>query len=248
MALKLYQFPHSHFSEKARWALSFKGLDFEIINLPRGPHEKIFRKMGLAETSVPVLENGDDIIQGSGDILSYLDEKFPDKPLMPNGSKRQGEILEFESYLDDAVGHHGRRYIYSIFLAHPPLIKDLFMREAGPIKRALFPLLYPAIKRKIHNKLNLSDAATQESRIELERAFATLNHRLEETNYLFGNQVTRADITAAALTAIFTWPEQHEFDWPDVATLPAEVTDFRNSLKDQRFFTWCQDMYKTRHG
>ena len=150
MSLKLYQFPHSHFSEKARWALSFKGLDFDIINLPRGPHEKIFRDMGLAETSVPVLENGSDIIQGSGAILTYLDKNFPDRPLMPDDPKMREEILEFEAYLDNAVGHHGRRYIYSIFIDHPSLIKDLFMREAGSIKRALFPSLIP------HDKANNS--------------------------------------------------------------------------------------------
>ena len=242
--IKLYQFPHSHFSEKARWGLDFKHLPFEIINLPRGPHAKIFEKMGLAETTVPVIEDGETILQGSAAILTYLDQTYSDYPLNAADPETAQQVMEFEADMDQAIGHHGRRYIYSIFLNHPALIKDLFMRDAGPIKRLAFPLLFPKIKQLIIDKLQITESAAAESEQILSSAFDRLNARLADQDYLFGGRMTRADITAAALSSIFTWPLEHDFDFPDEATLPPEVKDFRASLSTQRFFQWGQDLYR----
>ena len=246
--IKLYQFPHSHFSEKARWGLTYKGVPFEIVNLPRGPHAKMFEKMGLAGSTVPVIEDGETLLQGSAAILSYLDQAYPDPPLNVADKQVASEIMAFEADMDQAIGHHGRRYIYSIFLEHPALIKDLFMRGAGPIKRAAFPLLYPKIKKLIVDKLQITDSATAESEQILTTAFERLNARLADREYLFGDTLTRADITAAALTSLFTWPPEHEFDFPDERALPQEVKDFRAGLADQRFYHWGQELYRThRH-
>ncbi len=244
--IRLYQFPHSHFSEKARWGLTFKDLPFEIVNLPRGPHAKMFEKMGLAETTVPVIEDGETLLQGSAAILTYLDRSYPEIPLnLPDKDTAQ-QVMEFEVEIDQAIGHHGRRYVYSIFVNHPALIKDLFMRGAGPIKRAAFPLIFPRIKKLIIDKLQITADSTAESQQILIGAFDHLNARLSDQDYLFGGQMTRADITAAALSSLFTWPPQHEFDFPDEASLPQEVKDFRAELSQQRFFQWGLGLYRTR--
>ena len=45
MALKLYQFAISHYCEKIRWALDYKGLNYETVNLLPGQHVKTIRKL-----------------------------------------------------------------------------------------------------------------------------------------------------------------------------------------------------------
>jgi len=53
--LTLYQFPISHYCEKARWALDYKKLDYRKVNLLPGPHMKKTKKLS-GKTQVPVLE------------------------------------------------------------------------------------------------------------------------------------------------------------------------------------------------
>lgn len=104
MAIKLYQFCISHYCEKARWALDYKGINYQTVNLLPGQHVNTIRKLTRAESSVPVLEHDGQIIQGSGHILDYLDKVFPDKPLLPADPDLQARVLEWEQKLDEQVG------------------------------------------------------------------------------------------------------------------------------------------------
>ena len=83
MALKLYQFAISHYCEKIRWALEYKGLNYETVNLLPGQHVKTIRKLTGQASSVPVLEHDGQVVQGSAAILDYLDQAFPEHSLTP---------------------------------------------------------------------------------------------------------------------------------------------------------------------
>ena len=83
--IKLYQFPVSHYCEKVRWALDFKGLKYQKINLVPGPHVRKVLQMA-SKSQVPVLEDGKDIIQGSAEIIDYLESKYPERSLTPKRS------------------------------------------------------------------------------------------------------------------------------------------------------------------
>ena len=56
--IKLYQFPISHYCEKIRWALEYKGLEYRKVNLLPGFHIKTTTKL-VGKSSVPVLTDGD---------------------------------------------------------------------------------------------------------------------------------------------------------------------------------------------
>ena len=45
MAIKLYQFCISHYCEKARWALDYKGINYQTVNLLPGQHVNTIRKL-----------------------------------------------------------------------------------------------------------------------------------------------------------------------------------------------------------
>ena len=69
----LWQFTGSHFNEKARWALDWKGVRHERRSLLPGPHAlKIWRMTG--QTSVPVLELDGRAIHDSTRIIAALEE------------------------------------------------------------------------------------------------------------------------------------------------------------------------------
>src|SRR5690554_7199812 len=82
MAIRLYQFCVSHYSEKVRWALDYKGINYQPVNLLPGQHVQTIRKLTGAGSSVPVLDHDGQLIQGSSRILDHLDHAFRGNPLM----------------------------------------------------------------------------------------------------------------------------------------------------------------------
>ncbi len=54
----LYQFPLSHYCEKARWMLDFKELEYNAVNLMPGVH-RILTRCKTSKNTMPMLRDGD---------------------------------------------------------------------------------------------------------------------------------------------------------------------------------------------
>lgn len=59
----LYEFPHSHFCEVARWALAYKGVSYPSEYLLPGFHILKIKRIAK-ESSVPVLVDRSQVVQG----------------------------------------------------------------------------------------------------------------------------------------------------------------------------------------
>ncbi|KDP32464.1 hypothetical protein JCGZ_13389 [Jatropha curcas] len=89
--LKLYSYWRSSCSYRVRIALNLKGVNYEYIpvNLLKGQqHSPEFLKLNPIGY-VPVLVDGDIVISDSFAILLYLDEKYPQHPLLPRDVQRR---------------------------------------------------------------------------------------------------------------------------------------------------------------
>ena len=65
----LYQFAGSHYCEKARWALDYKGVRYATVNLIPGPHWKTAKRIA-GHSSVPFFVDDDQhVVQGSAEII-----------------------------------------------------------------------------------------------------------------------------------------------------------------------------------
>ncbi|CAN1146034.1 Glutathione S-transferase zeta class [Linum perenne] len=89
--LKLYSYWRSSCSCRVRIALNLKGIkyDYVAVDLVKGeqssPEFLKLNPLGF----VPVLVDGDVVISDSFAILMYLEEKYPQAPLLPSDlSKR----------------------------------------------------------------------------------------------------------------------------------------------------------------
>ena len=92
MSLKLYTYFRSSASFRVRIALNLKGLDVDMvpIHLVRQGGEQLteeFRRIN-PEALVPALvdqedENGSQVLTQSLAIMEYLDEMYPEPPLLP---------------------------------------------------------------------------------------------------------------------------------------------------------------------
>ena len=78
----LYQFSFSHFNEKARWALDYKGVPHQRSSVPPGAHIPIMLAL-TGQTKTPVLRVDQALIIGSAKIIDYLETNHPEPRLYP---------------------------------------------------------------------------------------------------------------------------------------------------------------------
>ncbi|MGQ0699983.1 MAG: glutathione S-transferase family protein [Panacagrimonas sp.] len=80
--LKLYDNPFSPFARKVRLVLEHKGLAFETLDgLRKSAHQTLAAVNGRVE--VPALDHDGLIVVNSADIVAYLEQVFPQQPVVP---------------------------------------------------------------------------------------------------------------------------------------------------------------------
>ena len=72
--LELYQFELSHYCEKIRFILDYKGLEYRKVEVTPGIGQLDLFKMS-GQRQVPVLKDGNEVIADSTAIAQYLDNK-----------------------------------------------------------------------------------------------------------------------------------------------------------------------------
>jgi glutathione S-transferase len=227
--VELYTFAVSHYSEKARWALDFKGVGYRERKLLPGLHMKRVRRLA-PRTTVPVLRDGEQVIQGSMQILDYAEQRWPDPPLMPLEEDARREAVELERWLDVELGETLRRVFYFHALSHPDLVVYLFA-QGGPwwgrwFYRAAFPKVASAIRRLY--AITEETASADQARVSA--AFQRLDQLLKGRRYLVGDRFSRADLTLAALAAPLWLPPEHPTRWPPAELYPPVLQRRREEL------------------
>jgi len=95
----LYQHPLSPYAQKIRIALREKGSSFEAKPLPMtgadGPAALVNPRIEL-----PALNDGGVVIFDSTIILEYLEDRFPDPPLLPSGAAERAKVRMIEEVCD----------------------------------------------------------------------------------------------------------------------------------------------------
>ena len=94
--MKLYEFGPTR-SLRARWTLQELGVDFEsvIVNLIKGDHRRPeFLALNPAG-KIPVLVDGDVVLNESVAIVLYLADKHADRGLLPRDVAGRGEVYRW---------------------------------------------------------------------------------------------------------------------------------------------------------
>lgn len=238
MTIKLYQFPISHYCEKVRWALDYKGLDYEIINLLPGLHFKTTKKLAKY-SSVPVLTDGDAVVQNSSKIITYLDEKYPDNSLTPVEEIIRLEALELERYLDAELGVHIRVCCYHILLEYPKVVIPFFAHKGPWYGSMAMKLGFSKLQVKMRQMMNINADTFIQSKAKIHQAVDKLYSQLENQEFLAGGEFSRTDLTAASLLAPLVMPEGYGLNWPK--RIPDELQALMDEFKDK--ISWVKEIY-----
>ncbi|XP_039033657.1 glutathione S-transferase zeta class-like [Hibiscus syriacus] len=103
--LKLYSYWRSSCSFRIRVALNLKGLDYEYIpvNLLKGEQfSPEFQKLNPIGY-VPVLVDGDVVVSDSFAIFMYLEEKYPQIPLLPSDLAKKALNIQAANIVSSSI-------------------------------------------------------------------------------------------------------------------------------------------------
>jgi len=239
--MKLLEFPHSHFCEKARWALDYKGLPFEPIALLPGFHVKTVRKYA-PKTSVPVLLHGAVVVQGSRAIIDYLDNNYPEFPLTPTDAAMRQASLDIEQDMDLRLGKNIRRILYYWLLDHPGFLCHCFAHPLPFYKQLVFRMTYPYLRRIIHRVYVVSPEKVEQARQEFDAALTELAETISEAPYLIGERFSSADMAVASMLSLLVIPPEHPLPWREIPDERARK--FIDDYRDHPVSHWVRTLYK----
>lgn len=236
--IKLYQFPISHYCEKIRWALDFKGLEHEVVNLLPGLHTKTTKKLARY-SSVPVLTDGENTIQNSREIITYLDENYPEKSLTPEDEIIRLESLTWEKYLDEELGIHVRVCCYHILLDHPNIVIPFFTHNGPWYAKILMKFSFSKLQSKMRQLMKINDETFIQSKLKVDQAIDKIYNQLKDNEFLAGSQFSRADLAAASLLAPLCMPDGYGLDWP--SKIPVRLQELMDEYGDKT--AWVNGVY-----
>ncbi len=100
--IKLYQYEVCPYCCKVKAVLDYKKIPYEKIEVNPMTHEELAGVPGAMEhDKVPVLVDGGKVVLESNDIIKYLDEKYPDKPIFAKSGAQQKEQEKWMEYADE---------------------------------------------------------------------------------------------------------------------------------------------------
>jgi glutathione S-transferase len=242
----LWHLEISHYNEKARWALDYKGVAHVRRAVTPGLQELRARRLRAGRT-VPIMEMNGRAIGDSTKIIEELERRWPEPALYPPDPEERRRALELEDHFDEQCGRDARRVLFGDNLAEPETFLALFhgagRRRIGPLE-ALTPLFCRLVKWRFR----IRPETVEKSREKVRAAFDKLEADVGPSGYLVGESFTVADLTAASILAPIVMPPEFPYIklHPDERT--AQSRRFRDSLKDHPGFKWVEDMYARHRG
>jgi len=176
-----------------RVCLAEKGLDWENrhLVLRAGEHQQPWYLKLNRRAVVPTLIDGDKVVPESNVILEYLDEAFPDPPLMPGDAYGRAQVRLWTKQLDEDV-HDASAAILSFAIAfrHQYLERG----EAGQQMLEQIPNIF---KRERRRDVIDKGPDSQHFIIAVERMVLLLDEMEEALaghRWLVSNDYTLADV------------------------------------------------------
>jgi glutathione S-transferase len=240
----LWHIEISHYNEKARWALDYKGIDHRRRALPGGVHmlAALWLSHGRS-TTFPLLMLEGEAIGDSTAIIEALERRRPDPPLYPEDPDEKRRALDLETYFDEELGPSIRLVAWHEVTRDPErlatLVQSSLPAELRDMPAAAAAGLYAAAFTGLRYGVK-SEEAAERSRDRVVAALDRLETELDGNDYLVGQRFSVADLTAAALFYPLVLPPEA----PQLGDPPESFERFREPLKERPGFKWVAEVFR----
>ena len=99
--------PQAPFTVKVERALRFKGLAYELVE-PQGPED--YRRWNPETGLLPAMRVDGELVHDSTRIVEYLDERFPEPPLLSSDPKTADAQRRLEDWCDETFFFYWLRW------------------------------------------------------------------------------------------------------------------------------------------
>ncbi|MEH6570925.1 MAG: glutathione S-transferase N-terminal domain-containing protein [Halioglobus sp.] len=239
----LYIFAISHYCEKARWALDYLEIDHQIRYLSPGMHIDVAKNLGVPASSLPILADTNEVIQGSAEIIDWAQKNTATQHSLTPPDK-ETQCLDFEQRLDNVAGVHTRRYFYSEALVeNSNMVLQTFTKDLQPAERESVTKEWPMIREMMIQMMDLGAAQGEESKQIVNRELAWIDELLADgRSYLVADRFSRVDIAAASLFARQAAPEGHPSG--RFMELPPRMAATQKSWHNRPSLQWIRGIYR----
>ncbi|TCB45167.1 glutathione S-transferase family protein [Acinetobacter terrestris] len=243
----LYQFPLSHFCEKARWLLDHKELEYVAHNLIPGVH-RAFAQLKTGQNRLPILRDQDRWIADSTEIALYLDEVYPEHSLLRADLQQRELALEINQQATE-LGMHVRRWGLAHTLSQSEESLDILIGEKGYL-RQFEKYSKPIIKALLSKGYQLNADKVAESKQRMDALIGLLNQRLIENHgrYFVGERLGLADIAVCSMLAPLLeipgtpWEKEHG------EVLSEEFKKYKETLTELPIGQYVLRIYQTERN
>jgi glutathione S-transferase len=244
----LWQIDVSHYSEKARWALAWKGVEHRRRSPIPGAHIAVALWLTHgAQTTFPVLTLDGRHIGDSSAIVAALEERYPEPLLYPADREQRWRALDLEAFFDEELGPHIRQLVWHELSGD----SDRFAGVMASVAPAPLARVSAATARyaRAYTGLRFGAGSAETARRSREKVIAALDRLDAELergggDYLVGDSFSVADLTAASLFYPLVGPPQAPL--PPDQPMPERYEEFRAPLRERRGFKWVAEMFR-RH-
>ena len=239
----LHPFRSSHFNEKARWALAWKGLEHERVTYLPGPHRGPISKLTGGATTTPVMAFNGRVTAGSAAIIDALEAAFPDPPLYPADTTARRQALDLQTRFDAEVGPATRTVAFTVFVKELSYLTRVFAGDGPRLKRLAYRLALPVVRPIMAKANGVTDPANVAGAFDItRRTFDQIAEMTTESRFLVGDIFSVADLTAAALLAPLVSLSHPDMRRPD--DVPPAFQRLVAEWKDHPATAWVQAMYR----
>lgn len=239
--LELYQFELSHYCEKVRFILDYKGLPYRKVEVVPGVGQlELFRMSG--QRQVPVLKDGSRVVADSTAIADYLDKQYPDRPLIPSEPKLKGLTLLMEQWADESIGLNARKCLVGA-VGQDPAFRQALLPSTTP---DFLKNIVGAVPNELFGALGLGvgfgTEAVKSAQDAMKRDLTSLCFILMEQPYLVTDHPTLADFAVAAMMMYVKFPTGNYLDLPE-GIKGKGVSGIANVGTFEPFFAWRDRLY-----
>jgi glutathione S-transferase len=244
----LWHIPISHYNEKVRWALDYKGIPHGRRAALGGTNMLVpFMLTRGRSITLPLLQLGGEVFSDSTTIIAELEARWPDPPLYPSDPPQRTRALELEDYFDENLGAPIRHFAYHQLMSDPAAFESVArglmplgpLAGVEPVSKASTAMTRSIIRTRFG--IGAQDSADR-AEAEVRSALDHLEAELDGNDYLVGDRFTVADLTAASLFYPIVQPPGS----PQGAEPSEGMLERRAELEDRPGFQWVQETYR-RH-
>ncbi|QER39463.1 glutathione S-transferase family protein [Acinetobacter suaedae] len=245
----LYQFPLSHYCEKARWLLDHKELDYVAHNLIPGFH-RAFTYLKSGQNYLPMLKDDKQWIADSTQIALYLDSTYPEHALLRRDEQLREQAIEIDK-LANELGVHVRRWSLAQALSTSDHPLEIMMGEQGYL-RQFEKFSKPILKSLVASNYQLNPEKVAHSKVRMTELITELNQRLidNQGRYLVGDRLGLADISVCSMLAplLVMKGTPWELENDDVDQFGGELKEYYDYLLDLPLGQYVQRIYSTERN